>query len=214
MNKIDLKKTMAVFYNPPTGKFSLVDVPPLNFLAIDGHGDPNTSPVYAEAVEALYSLAYTIKFAVKKLGTDYTVAPLEGLWWVEDMAEFSIQRKDQWDWRMLIMQPEPVEAALVEQCRAEALKKKGLAALERIELLNFHEGLAMQIMYLGAYADEGPTIARLHTFIAESGYERSGRHHEIYLGDPRRAAPEKLKTVIRQPMRKAINVCIQKMSEY
>ena len=202
MTKPDYKKDLKHLYFPPQGKFTVVDVPSMNFLMIDGHGDPNHSLQYQQVVEALYSLSYSLKFALKPQGVEYSVAPLEGLWWMEDMREFSMQTKDRWDWRMMIMQPQPVTAELVARMTAEVQRKKDLPALEGLRFEAYEEGLAMQVMYLGAYADEGPTIARMHAFIAEQGYALRGKHHEIYLGDPRRAAPEKLKTVIRQPIKK------------
>jgi hypothetical protein len=202
MIKLDYKKDLKQLYFPPQGKFSMVEVPRMNFLMIDGHGDPNTSLQYRQVVEALYSIAYTLKFALKKQGVEYSVPPLEGLWWMEDMREFSMLVKERWDWRMMIMQPEPVTAELVEKMAAEVQRKKDLPALAGLHFGAYDEGLAMQVMYLGAYSDEGPTIARMHDFIHQQGYELTGKHHEIYLGDPRRSAPEKLKTVIRQPMRK------------
>jgi len=203
MTTFDYKKEYKHLYFPPQGRFTWVDVPPLSYLMLDGHGDPNKSPEYQAAVEALYSLAYTLKFMLKPLGVEYSVPPLEGLWWVENMAEFSELAKDRWDWRMMILQPVLVTPEQLEQARAQALRKKGQPALERVRLELYHEGKAAQITYLGAYADEGPTIAALHDFIHEQGYERAEKHHEIYLGDPRRTAPEKLKTVIRQPARPA-----------
>ena len=202
MAKIDLKKQLKDLYNPSGKSFTLVEVPSMNFLMIDGHGNPNNNPAYQEVVEALYAMAYTLKFAIKKKGIDYSVSPLEGLWWIEDMREFSLEKKDQWDWTMLVMQPEWVTADLVEALRPEMARKKSLPALDRMRFGAFHEGLSVQIMYTGAYADEGPTIARLHAFIQEEGYQVTGKHHEIYLGDPRRTAPEKLKTIIRQPIRR------------
>jgi hypothetical protein len=203
MEKIDLKKMLKAFYEPSAKAFSIVDVPPMNFIMIDGRGDPNTAQEYTDAVQALYSAAYTLKFMVKKeLGLDYPVMASEGLWWVEDMREFSISRKDDWKWTMMIMQPEIITSVLFARAVEEANKKKRLPALGRLRLESFTEGSAAQIMYFGAYADEGPTISRLHKFIEESGYVRTGKHHEIYLGDPRRVAPEKLRTVIRQPMKR------------
>lgn len=203
MEKVDLKKKLAHLYNPPR-KLGIVDVPPLNFLMLDGRGNPNTSPEYQEAVETLYALAYTLKFASKRqLERDYAVMPLEGLWWTPDMADFSLDDKDAWHWTMLIAQPEWITGEMVEAAREDVRRKKNPARLDAVRFETYHEGLAVQIMYLGAYADEAPTIAALHAFIAEQGYTPNGKHHEIYLGDPRRTAPEKLKTVIRQPMRKA-----------
>ncbi len=203
MEKLDLKKSLKSLYEPSAKSFSLVEVPSMSFIMIDGQGNPNTSVEYAQAVQALYSAAYTLKFKIKKeLAVDYPVMASEGLWWMDDMREFSAARKDEWKWTMMIMQPEIVTQKLFSQAISEAAKKKDVPALPRLRLENFCEGMAAQILYFGAYAEEGPTIARLHKFIEENGYVRSGKHHEIYLGDPRRTAPEKLRTTIRQPMRK------------
>jgi hypothetical protein len=201
MTKRDVKKEYKQLYQPSATEFSVVEVPPMNFLMVDGHGDPNTSPVYQAALEALYSLAYTIKFALKPKGIDFVVGPPEGLWWMEDMREFSMETKDRWDWTMMIMQPDEVTQEVFEQAKIQVTKKKELPALPGLRLETYHEGLSVQILYYGAYADEGPTIARMHAFIHEQGFEMKGKHHEIYLGDPRRNPPEKLKTVIRQPIR-------------
>ena len=203
MPKSDLKKEMKHLYQPSARQFVVIDVPAMNFLMLDGHGDPNHNPAYQDVVNALYTLAYSIKFALKPQGVDYSVPPLEGLWWMENMEEFSLATKDRWDWTMMIMQPEWVTSDLVEQVRVQAMRKKGLPMLSQIRLETYHEGLSVQIMYIGAYADEGPTIARMHAFIRENGYTPSGKHHEIYLGDPRKTTPEKLKTVIRQPVKRA-----------
>ncbi len=204
MSKIDLKRELKALYKPPKSRFTVVDVPEMNYLMIDGHGDPNTSQEYQAAVEALYSVAYAVKFALKDdpETEDYVVPPLEGLWWVEEMTEFSIEEKGAWDWTMMILQPEWVTAEVVERARVEAARKKELPALDKLRFAPYDEGLAAQILYVGPYADEGPTIAALHDFIREQGGELRGKHHEIYLGDPRRTAPEKLKTVIRQPFQK------------
>jgi len=203
MEKIDFKKTLKQFYNPPAGKFTLVDVLPMNFLMIDGHGDPNKTPAFQGNTEALYTLAYTIKFALKPVGVEFVVPPTEGLWWMEDMREFSLAVKDRWDWTLMIMQPQAVTPEILASARQQALRKKALPALEKVRLEAYHEGLSVQIMYYGSYAEEGPTIAHMHAFIRDEGYVPNGKHHEIYLSDPRRTAPEKLKTVIRQPVRKA-----------
>jgi hypothetical protein len=200
--KIDLKKEMKHLYRPSKAKFTIVDVPEMNFLMIDGHGDPNTSPAYQEALEALYGVAYTVKFMLKEdpETDDYVVPPLEGLWWVEDMSHFSMDDKDAWSWTMMVMQPEWVTANIVEEASAETGGKKDLPALSRLRFAPYHEGLSVQILYVGRYDEEGPTIARLHAFAEEQGYALRGKHHEIYLSDPRRTAPEKFKTVIRQPI--------------
>jgi hypothetical protein len=182
----------------------LVQVPELAFLMIDGHGDPNTSTEYREAIQALYALSYTLKFSLKKeLGLAYRVGPLEGLWWADDMTLFEIGRKADWRWTAMIAQPGAVTHEWFELTRDEVQHKKPLRGLERVRLERFEEGLAAQVLYLGPYSDEGPTIERLHRFIHELGYRFDGRHqkhHEIYLGDPRRSAPEKLRTIIRQPV--------------
>jgi len=201
MTKIDLKKELKHLYRPSAKKISVVEVPPMQFLMIDGQGDPNTARAYTEAVEALYAVAYKIKFASKKhLQKDFTVMPLEGLWWAEDMSTFDAQNKASWLWTAMIMQPDWIDADMVERAKEVAAQKKELPALPKMRFETLAEGLAVQILYTGPYADEAPTIARLHTFIHENGYQRVGKHHEIYLSDPRRVAPEKLKTVIRQPV--------------
>jgi len=203
MAAMDLKKTLSHLYNPPKGRFNLVDVPPMNFLMIDGHGDPNTSPQYQQAVEALYSLSYTIKFMWKKRSVEYMVMPLEGLWWTADMSQFSLGHKEDWDWTMMILQPEVVTVADVEQARVDLVaKKKDLPALPGVRFESYAEGTVAQIMYFGIYDDETETIAAMHQFIHDSGYELYGKHHEIYLNDPRRTAPDKIKTILRQPAKK------------
>ena len=201
MAKLDWSKDLKHLYAPSAKAPVMVDVPPMNYLMLDGHGDPNNNPYYRDVVEALFSLAYTIKFMVKKGGVEYAVYPAEGLWWVPDMTQFTIEDKSAWDWTMMIAQPEGVNVDIVEEGRRQALKKKGLALLEQVRFETYMEGRAAQIMHIGPYAAEGPTIARLHEFIAEQGYALTGKHHEIYLSDVRRADPEKMRTVIRQPVR-------------
>lgn len=203
MQKLDLKRDMKQLYNPSPKTISVVQVPAMNFLMIDGKGDPNVAKEYVDALQALYAVAYTLKFNVKKeKAIDFPVMPLEGLWWVDDIKSFSSTPKSEWLWTMMIMQPAPVTAAMVRQVAKEVVKKKELAALDKIRFEKFNEGLAAQILYFGPYSDEGPTITSLHAFIRDSGHSLSGKHHEIYLGDPRKSAPSKLRTVIRQPMRK------------
>ncbi len=202
--KIDFKRELRELYAPGRRPV-VVDVPEMAFVMIDGHGDPNTADSYREAIEALYAVSYTVKFAVKRgpAEIDFGVMPLEGLWWSEDPTVFSTGDKSAWNWTAMIMQPEPVTAEIVEEARHQAAAKKSLPALEKLRYERFAEGSAAQVMYVGPYKDEGPTIAALHAFIAEQGGTLTGKHHEIYLGDPRRAAPEKLKTVIRQPLARA-----------
>jgi len=202
--KIDFKRELKELYAPGREP-ALVEVPELAFLMIDGEGDPNTADEYREAVEALFAVSYAAKFVVKRSprGIDFGVMPLEGLWWVADMSEFTIEDKSGWSWTAMIMQPEPVTTEVVVAARGGAAKKKPLPALERLRFERFGEGRAAQVMHLGPYSAEGPTIARLHEFIAERGLEREGKHHEIYLKDPTRSAPENLRTVIRQPVANA-----------
>jgi hypothetical protein len=201
MKKVDLRKQYKHLYAPSAKAVGVVDVPPLNFLMIDGQGNPNTSPDFGAALEALYAMSYTLKFAVKlgKLAIDYPVMALEGLWWTDDLSRFSMDEKDLWKWTAMMMQPEFVTRAMVEEARAQVARKKNPAALPKVRFEGFHEGSCAQIMHIGPFATEGPTIKRLHDFIEEGGHKLRGKHHEIYLSDPRRAAPEKVKTVIRQP---------------
>jgi hypothetical protein len=203
VSKIDFKRTLKTLYGPSSRSFSIVDVPPMQFLMIDGHGDPNTASAYQEAVEALYAVAYGVKFVSKReLDRDYVVPPLEGLWWAEDIQAFISRDKGSWDWTMMIMQPEWVTEAMVEAATARAGESKDLPALGKLRLQTYHEGLSVQILHLGSYDDEAPTIARMHfEFMPAQGLMPAGKHHEIYLSDPRRVAPEKLKTVLRQPVR-------------
>jgi hypothetical protein len=201
---LDLTKTLKHLYAPSPKEPVLVDVPPLNFLMLDGTGDPNNSPDYQAVVEALYQFSYTLKFAIKKAGgLEYKVTPLEGLWWAADMAAFLLGRRDDWQWTMMIAQPEPVTAEWVEKTRAQLAAKKDaspLAGMVRFE--SYTEGPSVQLMHIGPYAAEGPNIARMHAFAASLGYYNHGKHHEIYLSDPRKSAPEKMKTVLRQPVAK------------
>ncbi len=205
MPKIDLRKQLKHLYQPSAKEVSIVDVPPMNFVMIDGVGAPE-SPACQDAMQALYGISFTLKFGVKlgKYGRkkyDYPVMALEGLWWVNaDRFSWDVPR-DQWRWTLMIMQPDIITSDLVEAARADAIKKKPSDALSQVRFESFHEGLCAQIMHLGPYSAERPTVDRLHQFIVDSGHQLIGRHHEIYLGDPRRAKPEKLKTVLRQPMK-------------
>ena len=181
----------------------IVRVPEMGFVMIDGRGDPNTSPTYVDAIQALYSLSYTLKFALKReLRLQYRVSPLEGLWWGDDMTDFNEDRKDDWSWTMMIAQPDEVTPERFDLARIDVGEKKDLPALPNARLQRFEEGTAAQILYIGPYSGEGPTIRRLHAFITERGHAFDGihqKHHEIYLSDPRRSAPEKWRTIIRQP---------------
>ena len=203
MSKVDFKKTMKEFYNPPK-KFGTVDVPEMQFIMVDGHGDPNIAQEYKDAVEALYAVAYKMKFISKKtLEKDYVVPPLEGLWWAEDMNTFLTRDKSAWDWTMMIMTPDWITSEIFEDAVEQVRKKKNPAALDLVRMESYAEGLSVQIMHIGSYDDEGPVLAKMHgEYIPENGFVERGKHHEIYLSDPRRVAPEKLKTVLRQPVRK------------
>jgi hypothetical protein len=201
LDKIYLKKELKNLYNPPAKDVTAIDVPAMNFLLVNGEGAP-TSPQYSEAIEALFAVAYTLKFMVKKgKGNDYAVMPLEGLWWVDDMTKFSADRKDEWKWTAMIMQPKYVVAEDVNLAVEQVKKKNNSAALSKVRFESFKEGPAAQIMYVGPFSAEGPTIAKIHMYIQNSGHTLSGKHHEIYLNNPATTAPEKLKTILRQPMK-------------
>ncbi len=202
MSKIDLKKELKHLYRPSAKEVVRVDVPTFRFLMIDGQGDPNTSPAYAAAVEALFSVWYTVKFMMKKgpQQIDYAVMPLEGLWWSEDLSSFVTGDRSKWQWTMMIMQPDFVETAVIEAAMEEVRRKKALAAVDKLRLESFTEGPCAQILHIGPFSEEGPTIQRVHEFIRERS-ALTGKHHEVYLSDIRRAAPEKWRTIIRQPMK-------------
>ena len=206
MQTLDLKKTYKHLYLPSAKAPVLVDVPQLQFLMIDGAiepgMEPGNSPAFAEAFQAIYGAAYTLKFMLKKRKTDpvdYPVMALEGLWWVEG-GQFEISVKDNWTWRLMVLVPEVVGPEQFEAALQELGRKRPGPGLAKLRLEHFTEGLCVQIMHIGPYADEPATVERMKSFAAEQGYLMSGRHHEIYLGDPRRAQPEKLKTVLRHPV--------------
>jgi hypothetical protein len=202
VKKVDVKKEMAHLYFPPSREVVVVEVPELNYLMVDGEGDPNTSQTYADALEALFAVSYALKFDVKNgaVGIDYGVMPLEGLWWAENLASFTTGDRSAWKWTMMIMQPDFITSEMVADAIAAVLKKKNPVALPLVRFEALTEGRVAQTMHLGPFTDEGPTIERVHEFIRESGCRPRGEHHEIYLTDIRRAHPSKWKTVIRQPM--------------
>jgi hypothetical protein len=202
MEKIDLQKQYKHLYAPSPKAPVIVDVPAFNFLMIDGHGDPNTSADYQQVVSALFTCAYTLKFDIKKKqGIDYAVMPLEGLWWAEDMAVFTATSdKSSWDWTMMMVQPECVTVKAFNEVAPQAAKKIGAELLSRLRFESYLEGPAVQIMHVGPYSAEGPNIARMHDFAQEQDFALVRKHHEIYLSDVRRTAPESLKTVLRQPI--------------
>lgn len=200
MSKTDHKREMKELYYPPRSAVVEVDVPTLQFLMVDGTGDPNTAASYSEAVAALYAVSYTVKFAMKRdAGQDYVVMPLEGLWWADDLSSFARNDRRHWQWTMMIMQPVAVSAARIDAAIAAVHDSKHLPGLDRLRFEQFTEGRCAQTLHIGPFSDEAATIQRLHDYIAERSALR-GQHHEIYLSDIRRAAPERWKTVIRQPM--------------
>jgi len=198
----DAKRELSPFYAPVNRDWELVTVPAQRFIAIDGTGDPNTSPLYTESVQALYAVAYSMKFASKLgLDRDFVVAPLEGLWYADDASVFATGLKSSWNWTMMISHPDWVTDAVVRESVAAAAAKKRLAAITRVRMERLDEGLSAQVLHIGSYDEEGPILARLHTeFLPAAGVRPSGRHHEIYLGDPRTTEPSRLKTVLRQPV--------------
>ena len=207
--KYDVKREHPELYAPSATEFTIVDVPPMRYLAIDGQGDPNTAAWYRDAVEALFGVAYAVKFASKRtLERDFVVAPLEGLWWAEDQGVFVTRDKGAWSWTLLIAQPDWIDedavAAAVDAVRAKSAKAGGREnpALDALRLERLHEGRSVQILHVGSYDDEAPALARLHdAWMPQQGLTFNGAHHEVYLSDARRTAPEKLRTVLRQPVR-------------
>lgn len=201
MAKLDIKKQMPTLYRVSKNEVVEVTVPPLRYLMIDGMGDPGTSPDYQHAVEALFSVSYVAKFAVKKgpIGIDYGVMPLEGLWWADDWSAFQREDRSNWKWTMMIHQPDLIPENILLQAIDQVIEKKGLTAARTLRLDTFHEGRSAHILHVGPFSEEGPTIQRLHAFI-ETRSAKRGKHHEIYLSDIRRAAPERWKTILRQPM--------------
>ncbi len=203
--KPDFKKQIST-YTAPRGRFELVTVPVLQFLMIDGHGDPNASDAYRDAVTTIYPVAYALKFLSKgDLGRDYTVMPLEALWWSEDMASFTSARDaSQWDWTVMIMVPEWTTPDQFGTARRTVARKGGAPALDALRLETLDEGLAVQTLHVGAYHTEGPVLAALHgEFLPSHALRETGKHHEVYLSDARRTAPEKLRTILRQPVVRA-----------
>jgi hypothetical protein len=200
--KVDFKKTLDA-YRARHGEFRVVDVPPMQYLMIDGHGDPNTAPEYADALAALYPVAYTLKLASKRdLGRDYVVPPLEALWWASDMAVFTTARdKSRWDWTAMLMVPDWITGEMVEQAVARVAAKDRPASLDELRVETLDEGRCVQTLHIGPYDAEAAALAALHEeFIPRAGLRMTGRHHEVYLSDPRRAEPSRLRTILRQPV--------------
>ncbi len=206
MEKVDLKQAWKAFYSASNKDFEIVDVPEFSFLMVDGRGDPNTAESYQQAIEALYAVAYGLKFKSKKrLTKDFVVAPLEGLWWADSPDKFHKQLdKDAWEWTAMIHIPDWITVGMFSEACRDAGEKKDLPALTKMRLEAYQEGLSVQIMHIGPYADEGPTLLRLHEeYLPAQDLREVGKHHEIYLSDPHRTVPERLKTLLRQPVMRA-----------
>ena len=201
MEKTDLKAERRDLYAPPAGRFVEVVVPPMVFLAVDGRGDPETSVHYRQAVEALFTVSYTAKaLARKELGRDHVVLPLEGLWSARDWSAYARDARDEWTWTMLVRQPDWLGEDLLDRAR-EAAARKDLPALPLLRRTVLDEGRCVQTLHVGSYDDEGPVLHRLHAeHLPQQGLVPTGPHHEVYLSDPRRVAPERLRTVLRQPV--------------
>lgn len=204
MEKIDFRKALKPLYTAPAGAFVIVDVPDMQFVKVDGKGDPNTADAYRRALEWLYSVSYAMKFAAKAaLGRDYVVPPLEGLWWSDDYADFATRAKDRWSWTMMIMAPAFISATMFEDATRKAAGKLGEPP-PSLRLEAHSEGMALQTLHVGSYDDEGPVLARLHgEELAARRLVLNGLHHEIYLNDPRRTEASRLRTILRQPVRPA-----------
>ncbi|MGC0368186.1 GyrI-like domain-containing protein [Microbacterium sp. SLBN-111] len=202
--KIDFKKSLDS-YRARVGEFSIVEIPDLRYLMVDGHGDPNTAPAYTQALQALYPVAYKLRFASKReLGRDYVVPPLEGLWWADDMDAFTVARdKSRWDWTMMLLVPDWIDEAMFHSA-VETVRAAGSAdRLEDVRMETLSEGLCVQTLHLGSFDDEADVLDELHhAFIPGQGLSLSGKHHEIYLSDVRRTSPDKLRTILRQPVRR------------
>jgi hypothetical protein len=201
LTKLDLKYELRPLYAAGhTPRF--VDVPCLPYLMLDGHGDPNTTAGYTVAVKAIYAVAYALKTAIRnaEAGVDFAVMPLEGLWWSAGKIALAAAERPSWDWTLMIAQPEFVTAEMLEEVREGAAHKATPEAVAAVRFGTLCEGPCAQVMHIGSYSDEAAAALRLHDFIVSNGRVAAGRHHEIYLSDPNRTAPQRLKTVIRQPV--------------
>lgn len=199
LQRIDLKKDLKHLYSPSAKQVETIDVPKMSFVMIDGKGDPNQVN-FQEAVGTLYNVAYTLKFKVRNdQAIDYPVMALEGLWWSDEKSGFDLEHRGSWQWTLMIPQPSTVTNSLFKAGIDEIARKKGLGVLPGVRLEEFHEGPSAQILYIGPYSAEKAPILKLHEYLRTQGYKPRGKHHEIYLGDPRRANPAKLRTILRQP---------------
>lgn len=214
--KIDFKKSLDS-YRAPRGEFRIVAVPDMQYLMVDGHGDPNTAPAYAEALSALYPVAYKLKFISKReFDRDYVVPPLEGVWWAQDMDSFTVLRdKSQWDWTMMLMVPDWIDRASYLSAVEQAGAKNAPHRLDEVRLETLSEGRCVQTLHHGSFDDEGPVLERMHhEFIPENGLRLDGKHHEIYFSDFRKVTPDKLRTMLRQPVRSTAGAHLDEQSEF
>jgi hypothetical protein len=200
MSKLDLKKEFRECYTAPADRFQIVCVPRMQFLMVDGCGDPNKAPRFEQCVQSLYSVAYCVKLALRKAGghEDYVVGPLEGLWWTDDPVAFTLDKRDTWKWTLMLAQPQFITETMVWQAVADASAGDDAPLSAAVRLESLEEGLCCQILHVGPNEDEAATIARMHAFIHAKGHHLRGRHHEIYMNDPRRNAPQKRRTILRQ----------------
>ena len=198
MDKIDLSRELRYLYSASARNIKLVEVPQLQFLMIDGYGDPNSTPSFQEDINSLYSLSHTIKMTFKKMakGKDFKVMPLEGLWWMDDL-----HHKNDWKWTLMILQPKFVTETYLDHAKDQVYRKKKLSSLDHVRLERLDEGKAVQILHVGPYSQEGSAIGQLHDYMADNGYTSNGKHHEIYLSDPKRVSPDRWKTILRQPVK-------------
>ena len=202
MNKLDYKKILPS-YKAKSNEFSIIKVPKLRYLIIDGHGDPNTSDEFASSIKALYPIAYKIKFTSKlELGRDYVIMPLEGLWWANDMSVFTTRDKSKWDFSLMIMQPEWITEDIFKVAVSEIIKKKGsVTNLEKVRFEELDEDLCIQTLHIGSFDDEAQILDEMHNrFIPDNSFKMTGKHHEIYFSDFRKTEPSKLRTILRQPV--------------
>lgn len=204
MKKVDFREELKHLYSSEENKIFLVNVPPMNFLMVDGRGDPDRSPEFKQSIEALFTVSYVIKFAIEKssLEIDYGVMPLEGLWWSESEDRYRRTEREEWFWSLMIMQPDYVHKNLVEAALKESARQKQLPALTRVRFDSYFEGQAVQVMHGGLFFEEGPTVEKLYAYIEEKDFDFNGKHHEIYLSELRRGESKRWRTIIRQPVKK------------
>lgn len=200
MNKIDFKKEYKALYTGKKWVFNIIEIPKTKYVQIHGSGNPNTDPSYSSAVEALYAVAYTVKFMCKKKEQDFVVMPLEGLWYSDEVSVFENKEKEKWNWTMMIMMPTFVTDDIFREAINTAKNKKNNSKISEVFFEDYNEGLVIQTLHVGSYDEEGPVISEMHKHISEQGYKLNGNHHEIYLNNPRKTSSEKLKTIIRQPI--------------